>query len=104
MRESGIGAVVFSEEEMNPRDTSVDSAGRLAREKACGLVIAVGGGSALDTANAAGFLATNPGSVREYDGSDKLHFQPVPVKAIPTTAETGIEVTGDMAITGRAKQ
>jgi alcohol dehydrogenase class IV len=63
LKGSGVEPVVFSDDETNPRDSSVDSAGDLARERGCALVIGVGGGSALDTAKAAGFLATNRSAV-----------------------------------------
>lgn len=100
---AGIRAQLFSEVESNPRDVSVDAAGRLAREGRCALVVGVGGGSALDTAKGAALLATNMGSIREYDGTDKVKSRPLPVIAVPTTAGTGSEVTGNIAITHTGK-
>ncbi len=70
-----------------------------------GCLVAVGGGSAIDLAKAAAALATNGGSVRSYATAsysdyraDALHFNPLPVVAIPTTAGTGSEVTRNAAI------
>lgn len=59
------------------------------------LIIAIGGGTILDTAKAAAILANNPGSVRDYVvGGEKEIARPgVPVVAIPTTSGTGSEVT-----------
>jgi alcohol dehydrogenase len=57
------------------------------------LVVAIGGGSSLDTAKAVAALATNPGSALDYVGLHKLKQRPVPTIVLPTTAGTGSEVT-----------
>jgi alcohol dehydrogenase class IV len=68
-----------------------------AREINCRLVIAIGGGSALDEGKAIAALLANPGEVLDYlevIGRGKALAQPsVPFIAIPTTAGTGSEVT-----------
>ncbi len=70
---------------------------RLARDRACDLVIGFGGGSVLDAAKAIAALATNPGDPLEYleviGRGQPLTQPPLPVIAIPTTAGTGTEVT-----------
>lgn len=99
LRDAGFETLEFSDVETNPRDTSVDAAGKVAREGGCALVVGLGGGSALDTAKVAAFLAANPGSVRDYDGTENVRNKPLPVIAVPTTAGTGSEVTGNMSIT-----
>lgn len=69
----------------------------LAREHACDMVIAMGGGSAIDTAKAVGALLTNPGDPLDYlevVGKGRPLANPsAPVIAVPTTAGTGAEVT-----------
>lgn len=68
-----------------------------ARAAGCDLVIAIGGGSVLDTGKAVAALATNPGSPLDYleviGRGQPLVSAPLPVLAIPTTAGTGAEVT-----------
>jgi len=68
-----------------------------ARLEACGMVIAIGGGSALDLGKAIAALATNPGDPRQYleviGEGRALVNRPLPFIAIPTTAGTGSEVT-----------
>jgi alcohol dehydrogenase class IV len=70
---------------------------KLARAKKCDLVIAMGGGSVMDTGKVVAALLTNSGELLEYlevIGSGKsITKQPVPCIAIPTTAGTGAEVT-----------
>ena len=82
-----------------PTVNSVDNAVQHAKKHACDLVIAIGGGAAIDTAKAVSALypATNTKSVRSYlegvgDGA-KIEWTPIPMIAIPTTAGTGAEVT-----------
>jgi alcohol dehydrogenase class IV len=70
---------------------------RLAREQACDVVVALGGGSAIDAGKAIAALATNPGDVLDYlevvGKGQKLTAAPLPFIAVPTTAGTGSEVT-----------
>ena len=63
-------------------------------------LIAVGGGSPMDTAKAIGALATNPGrKITEFMGANKIPNPGAPVIAVPTTAGTGSEVTQFTIIT-----
>ncbi len=75
----------------------VQAAVKTARSAGCDLVIAIGGGSTLDTGKAAGALLTNPGDLLDYlevVGKNQPLVNPsLPVIAIPTTAGTGAEVT-----------
>ncbi|MFZ5754107.1 MAG: iron-containing alcohol dehydrogenase [Bacillota bacterium] len=89
----------FSDVEPNPRDISIEKAAKLAKELQIDVVIGIGGGSSLDTAKGVGFLLTNPGRVKDYNGKDKVKNEPIPIIAIPTTAGTGSEVTANAAIT-----
>jgi alcohol dehydrogenase class IV len=68
----------------------------------CDFVLALGGGSALDTAKAIAAMVTNPGHIQDYKGAGKLQRRAVPLVALPTTAGTGSEVTIFTIITDRA--
>lgn len=72
-------------------------AARRAREAACDIVIAIGGGSVLDTGKVIAALLTNSGEPLDYleviGRGRELSVAPVPFIAIPTTAGTGAEVT-----------
>jgi len=99
LNEENIEYEIFSEVEPNPRDTTCEKAAEMAKEMNIDAVIGIGGGSSLDTAKCVGFLLTNPGRVKDYNGKNKVKNEPVPIIAIPTTAGTGSEVTANAAIT-----
>ncbi|HBY97925.1 MAG TPA: NAD-dependent alcohol dehydrogenase [Chloroflexi bacterium] len=87
--------LVFSEVIANPPIALVDRGARIYREEQCDGLIALGGGSSMDTAKAIGVVATHAGSIRAYEWADP---QPIkhripPTVTIPTTAGTGSEVT-----------
>ena len=87
------GAVVFDQVDENP-DTSVcDTGGQRCRQEGCDVVVAIGGGSPMDTAKAIALTARNDGPCSRYFGSDLYENPPLPVIAVPTTAGTGSEVT-----------
>jgi alcohol dehydrogenase class IV len=70
---------------------------RIARDKGCDVVVALGGGSAIDAGKAIAALAANPGDVLDYlevvGRGQALTAAPLPFIAVPTTAGTGSEVT-----------
>lgn len=94
--QQGIAAVPFAVPG-EPTVAVVERAAKLATEQDCGVVVAMGGGSAIDAGKAIAALVTNPGRVLDYlevIGAGKpLTAQPAPLIAIPTTAGTGAEVT-----------
>ena len=95
----GLDYEIFDEVESNPTTVTVERA--LARLRAMDAdgVVAVGGGSPMDTGKAGAFLATNGGKVADYTGADKVKFGPLPCIAIPTTAGTSSEVTNWVVFT-----
>lgn len=93
------GIQVFDEIEQNPKHPTVDKAGEIVRKLKPDLIIGLGGGSALDAAKAVALLATNPGSIEDYEGKSKYKSPPLPVLAVPTTCGTASEVTWVSVIT-----
>lgn len=69
------------------------------KDNGCDVLVAVGGGSPIDTAKAIAIMGTNPGSIEDYKGLGKVVKEGVPLIAIPTTAGTGSEVTQFTIIT-----
>lgn len=88
---AGFSPTVFDAVHENP--TTDDVAACLDVARACGasLFIALGGGSAMDTAKGANFLLTNGGRMHDYWGVGKAKMPMLPLIAIPTTAGTGSE-------------
>ena len=85
-----------------PTVADVDAALELARQHACDVLVAVGGGSAIDTAKAVAGLVTNGGSAIDYmevvGRGKKIGRPALPWIAIPTTAGTGAEVTRNAVV------
>ena len=91
-----LSSLIFSVD-AEPTTHLVDEAAAMARRLGCDLVIAVGGGSVIDTGKAVAAMLTHPGVVLDYlelVGGGKPLVRPcVPFIAVPTTAGTGTEVT-----------
>jgi alcohol dehydrogenase len=84
---------IFDQVEPNPRHTTVNRAAEVFNEEGANLLIAVGGGSVMDSAKAIGVVAKYGGQVADYDGKDMVPGPIPPLIAIPTTSGTGSEVT-----------
>lgn len=97
MKSLDMEYVVWSDIVPNPRDVDIDKGAEFARSCGAGVVIAIGGGSPMDTAKAMAALMTNPGSISDYIG-DKLVNEIAPLICIPTTCGTGSEVTHESII------
>ena len=91
--ENGLRYQIFDQVRPNPRDMDVEIAAALIRDKNAGEVIAIGGGSTIDTAKSASLLATYGGKISDYAGWAKVPGPILPVVAIPTTAGSGSEAT-----------
>ena len=91
--EAGIPFEVFKDVEAQPSARTVEDAFSLYERSECDGLLALGGGSSIDTAKGAAILATNGGKPQDYDGFDKYSVPPAPLVAIPTTAGTGSEVS-----------
>lgn len=98
---AGVEAAVFSVDG-EPSVPVVDEAAAVARQRGAELVIAAGGGSAIDAAKAAAVLAPKGGSALDYmevvGRGLPLGRRGLPVIAIPTTAGTGAEATRNAVI------
>lgn len=90
---AGLEVSVYSDITPELPAASLDRAGDFAREYAPDVVLAVGGGSALDAAKLVGLLAAHGGPLSKYYGENAVPGPVVPIVAVPTTAGTGSEVT-----------
>ena len=90
---AGVEAVIFDKVASEPVLAFIDEGLKLLRKKKCEVIVAVGGGSSIDTAKALAVMATNPGKIQDYMGLGKIGQPGLPLIAVPTTAGTGSEVT-----------
>lgn len=85
----------------NPTIKNVQDGLKMAKENHVDSIIAIGGGSSIDTAKAIGIIMTNPeySDVRSLDGAVETKNKSLPIIALPTTAGTAAEVTINYVIT-----
>jgi len=98
LEEQGVKADVWDGVEVEPTDRSMEEAGEYARSKDFDGLIAVGGGSTIDTCKAANLLTCYPAPLLDYINKPVGKGVPVPgpmrpLIAVPTTAGTGSETT-----------
>ena len=104
--ECGLPYDVFSEVKANPTIENVQAGVDAFKAAKADSIIAIGGGSAMDTAKAIGVIITNPefADVRSLEGVAPTKNHAVPTIAVPTTAGTAAEVTINYVITDVQKE
>jgi alcohol dehydrogenase class IV len=96
--------VVFDETPENPTIAGVERAIAVYRRERCDGVVALGGGSVIDTAKAVAVLAGHPGPITHYLGKpDTITHTVAPLIVLPTTAGTGSEASRGAGIHADAK-
>lgn len=103
-----LTVIEFNDVEPNPRNTTIDAGKTTCITEACDLVVAIGGGSAIDSAKAIALSATNGGNCWDYtERADEKVTRPtkegLPLIVVPTTAGTGTEATS-YAVINNPKQ
>ena len=102
LRTAAIAVTPFSVEG-EPKTTDAEQGAVAARENKAQIVVALGGGSAIDCAKAIAALATNTSPIFDYleviGSARPLDQTPLPIVTIPTTAGAGAEVTRNAVLT-----
>ena len=93
LAEAGCALAVFEDVTADPPSHVVEAAAALARDSGAELVLAIGGGSALDTAKLVAYLARTPVALDAIYGVGLATGARLPLILVPTTAGTGSEVT-----------
>jgi alcohol dehydrogenase len=99
LKDNKVPFDLFSDIEPDPSANTVHKAFDLYKVSQAPVVLAVGGGSTMDTGKGVGILARNGGRIKDYEGIEKFSIPPLPLIAIPTTAGTGSEVSASCTIT-----
>ena len=102
LEEEGIAYSICSEITGEPTDIMIEKGLKQYREEKCDFLIALGGGSPIDSMKAIGSLVKNGGNISDYMGKE-IDVEMPPMAAIPTTAGTGSEATQFTIITDTKK-
>lgn len=99
LEKAGYRVVLFDALSQNPRDTECLAGSKLFQMEGMEAVVAIGGGSAMDTAKAIALLGRNGGAPIDYVEGKRNYTGIAPIICVPTTAGTGSEVTRSAVIT-----
>ncbi|MFG6393570.1 MAG: lactaldehyde reductase [Lachnospiraceae bacterium] len=103
--ENGMEYELYSNIKPNPTIENVQTGVKAFKNAGTDYLIAIGGGSSMDTAKAIGIVINNPGfaDIRSLEGVADTKNKSVPILAVPTTAGTAAEVTINYVITDAEK-
>ncbi len=106
LEKAGIPYEVFSEIKPNPTVSNVKAGVKAFAESGADFIVAIGGGSSIDTSKAIGIITNNPefNDVVSLEGVAPTKKKSVPIIALPTTAGTAAEVTINYVITDEENQ
>ena len=102
LKNQGIDYAIYSEIVGEPTDTMIENGLKVYKENGCDFLVALGGGSPIDSMKAIGSLVVNGGNISDYMGK-VIDVEMPPLVAIPTTAGTGSEATQFTIITDTKK-
>lgn len=101
---AGMCYAVYDKTVPNPTDKNVDEAFEQYKAHSCDSLITLGGGSSHDCGKGVGFLASNGGTIHDYEGVDKSTKPFPPYVAVNTTAGTASEMTRFCIITDTSRK
>lgn len=101
---AGKSYVIYSGVKPNPTVSIVNEAKACYDDNHCDYIIAIGGGSPIDVGKSVGILATNGGTVEDYNGLELSKKPSAPIIAVNTTAGTGSEVTRAFVVTDEVRK
>nr|NIM03904.1 iron-containing alcohol dehydrogenase [bacterium]NIN92979.1 iron-containing alcohol dehydrogenase [bacterium]NIO19043.1 iron-containing alcohol dehydrogenase [bacterium]NIO74171.1 iron-containing alcohol dehydrogenase [bacterium] len=104
LKEEHIDFAIFQDVKANPSISVVEECYNLFQKESCDSLLALGGGSCIDTAKAVGILKNNGGKIMDYEGVGKVEKRIPWMVAIPTTYGSGSEVTSFAVITDKARK
>lgn len=99
-----IPYAVFSELTINPKASEVMRGADFYLRQGCDIIIAVGGGSAMDCAKGIGIVSANNAHILEFEGVDSVPIPGPPLICIPTTAGSAADVSQFAIISDEARK
>lgn len=102
---AGIDYAVYDHIKANPTIENVQEGVAFCKKQGADVIVAIGGGSAIDTSKAIAIIMTNPefADVRSLEGASPTKHKAMPVIAVSTTSGTAAEVTINYVITDRER-
>ena len=106
LEKAEIPYTLYSDIKANPTIENVQNGVKAFKDSGADCIVAIGGGSSMDTSKAIGIIVTNPefSDVRSLEGVAPTKNKCVPIIAVPTTAGTAAEVTINYVITDVEKK
>ena len=106
MDEAGIAYEIFDDVKPNPTVTNVKNGIEACRRAKADFIVAIGGGSSMDTAKGIGIVVRNPefGDIVSLEGVADTKKKSLPIIALPTTAGTAAETTINYVIIDESRQ
>ena len=104
LKQEGLTSVVYDNVVTNPRNFQVEQGAVEYAQKECDVIIAIGGGSPMDTAKGIAILASNRGRIEDYVGCNLITESIPPLICVPTTAGTGSDVSQFAIIADQQKK
>jgi alcohol dehydrogenase len=99
LKKEGISWVYYAGVNSNPRDFQVEQGAEIYRQEGADVIIAIGGGSSMDTAKGVAIIASNGGRIRDYEGANRVSRPLPPMVLITTTAGSGSDISQFCIIT-----
>ncbi|NLZ17993.1 MAG: iron-containing alcohol dehydrogenase [Desulfobulbaceae bacterium] len=103
LEREGIRWVYYPGVTSNPRDFQVEQGAELYVKNGADVIIAIGGGSVLDTAKGVAILASNGGKIADYEGANRVARPLPPMLLITTTAGNGSDISQFCIITDQKR-
>jgi len=104
LTQAGLSVAVFDQVQPDPTDENVTSGVAALQAHRADIIVAVGGGSPIDTAKVIAIRLANPQPLSDFMGLHKIANPGLPLIAVPTTAGTGSEATKVAVITDTTRE
>lgn len=104
LKQAGLEYEVWYDLTSNPKDNEVSAGVKKYLASGCDAVMAVGGGSPIDVTKAIAILATNGGSIQDFEGVNKITKPLPPMLMVPSTAGSGSEVSQFAIVVDRKRK
>jgi alcohol dehydrogenase class IV len=104
LKQEGLKTIVYDNVVTNPRAYQVEQGEQEYSREECDVIVAIGGGSPMDTAKGIAILASNKGRIEDYVGCNLINQPIPPLICVPTTAGTGSDVSQFAIIADQEKK